>query len=267
MEQPEEEIVYEVIYKDANCQTEVEKKTLKSSLTGRLDERGSVRFDQVGGVTMRKRKLSKSTKQKVVKVVHEDEEKFEPAGDLNQSQEVKKRKLKLSQSTEQKVLSVVHGVEKKFEPAQDLDESRDVKMRKIKFSKSTEMVVHGEEEKFESAKDVDQAREDDLLLNTCPCNERLLNPPVINKKMKIVQSDPDAPEKVITSSPPGNRLREMIVALGKEEEMIWEMRKELGKIQQRMSRIEEKERDCEEEIVEVKRELENLHRKKRDMKR
>ena len=75
-----EEIVYEVIYKYDNCQTEVEQKTLRSPPTGRFDERESVRLDQVGGVR-RKRKLSKSTEHEEVQVVHGDEDKFESAQD------------------------------------------------------------------------------------------------------------------------------------------------------------------------------------------
>ena len=204
MKEAEEEIVYEVIYKDENCRTEVENKTLRSSPPGRLDERESVRLDLVRGVKRRKRKLSKSAEQEVVQVVHWEEEKFESAQDLDQAGGVKRRKSKLTQSTEQE--EVV-------------------------------LVVHGEEEKFESAQDLDQAGVVDPLLKTNITNESLPDHPDFKKKMKMGQSDADAPEKETTLSPPG-RLREMIVALGMQEEMIAQMKKELKKIQQRKRKHE-----------------------------
>ena len=122
MKEAEEEIVYEVIYKDENCRTEVEKKTLSSPPPGMLD--------QAGGVKRRKRKLSKSSEQEVV------------------------------------------------------------------------LVVHGDDEKFESAQDSDQALDVDPLLKTCSTNDRLLDRPDIEKKMKMIQSDADAPEKETIPSPP-----------------------------------------------------------------
>ena len=166
MKEAEEEIVYEVIYKDGNCLTEVEKKTLRSSPPGRLDERESVRLDLVRGVKRRKRKLSKSAEQEVVQVVHWEEEKFESAQDLDQAGGVRRRITKLS--TEQEVV----------------------------------LVVHKDDEKFESAQDSDQALDVDPLLKTCSTNDRLLDRPDIEKKMKMIQSDADAPEKETIPSPP-----------------------------------------------------------------
>ena len=181
----------------------------------------------------------------------------------------------MSKSSELEVVLVVHGDELKFESAQDLDQAGGERRRITKLSTEQEVVlaVHGDEEKFESAQDLDQALDVDPLLKTCSANERLLDRPDIKKKMKMIQSDADAPEKETIPSPP-DRLREMIVA---QEEMIAEMKNELKKIQQRKRKVEvgivnmwivwfqemflqEKERDCEEEMDEVKRELESLQR-------
>jgi len=256
--------MYEVIFKDENCETEVEKKTLKMPPSGRLGERESVGLDLVGCVKRRKRSLSKSTDQKVVQMVHGV--KFESAQDLDQAGDRRKRKIKLFKSTEQKEVKVLNGAQEKFEPTQDSEQARYARNRLNKMSKSSNqevlLVVHGENEKLKAAQDLDQAREEPLL-TTCSINEKFFKSPDARQKMKIFQSDAVASKKVITPSPPGGRVKEMMVALWKEEEMMAKMRKELGKIQQRKRKIEEKERDCEEEMDEVKRELVSLHKKMR----
>ena len=52
----------------------------------------------------------------------------------------------------------------------------------------------------------------------------------------------------------------MILTLRREEELIQEKKKELRKLIKRRMKVEEKERDCVEEMKEVKQMIENLRR-------